>query len=130
MNKLIIALMLALGLLASADATAAAGDFCGGIAGVQCSTGFQCKLDGNYPDAGGQCVAQFCGGIAAFQCPTGFQCKLDGSYPDAGGHCEKPKARGLLESCGFYGPDCASNLKCWISPRASGINPQGVCWFR
>lgn len=29
--------------------------FCGGIAGVACPSGFVCKLDGAYPDAGGMC---------------------------------------------------------------------------
>ncbi len=33
-----------------------AGRFCGGIAGLACPTGYDCKLDGNYPDAGGTCV--------------------------------------------------------------------------
>ena len=32
------------------------GKFCGGIAGILCPKGFDCKLDGNYPDAGGTCV--------------------------------------------------------------------------
>lgn len=36
------------------------GKFCGGIAGNlpqnQCSDGYTCKLDGNYPDAGGICI--------------------------------------------------------------------------
>lgn len=30
--------------------------FCGGIAGITCPGGFTCKLDGNYPDAGGICI--------------------------------------------------------------------------
>ena len=30
--------------------------FCGGIAGISCPSGYTCKLDGNYPDAGGTCV--------------------------------------------------------------------------
>lgn len=30
--------------------------FCGGIAGIQCPQGYECKLDGDYPDAGGKCV--------------------------------------------------------------------------
>lgn len=38
------------------------GKFCGGIAGNlpenQCPTGFRCRLDGNYPDAGGKCVRE------------------------------------------------------------------------
>jgi eight-cysteine-cluster-containing protein len=32
------------------------GEFCGGIAGIQCCSGFTCHLDGTYPDAGGKCV--------------------------------------------------------------------------
>jgi len=36
------------------------GRFCGGIAANlpenQCPTGYDCQLDGNYPDAGGICV--------------------------------------------------------------------------
>lgn len=34
--------------------------FCGGIAAgqFQCAKGYSCKLDGNYPDAGGHCVAE------------------------------------------------------------------------
>lgn len=32
------------------------GKFCGGIAGVTCPAGYRCKLDGDYPDAGGKCV--------------------------------------------------------------------------
>ena len=31
------------------------GKFCGGIAGLPCPGGYRCKLDGNYPDAGGVC---------------------------------------------------------------------------
>ncbi|MFA6065496.1 MAG: hypothetical protein WCW44_03570 [archaeon] len=30
--------------------------FCGGIAAIQCPIGYACKLDGDYPDAGGKCV--------------------------------------------------------------------------
>lgn len=33
--------------------------FCGGIAGIQCPTGYTCKLDGQYPDAGGLCIKQY-----------------------------------------------------------------------
>lgn len=35
----------------------AEGKMCGGIAAIQCPTGFICKLDGSYPDAGGTCVS-------------------------------------------------------------------------
>ncbi len=32
------------------------GAFCGGLAGIACQAGYECKFDGNYPDAGGKCV--------------------------------------------------------------------------
>ena len=32
------------------------GKFCGGITGKVCPEGYACKLDGNYPDAGGVCI--------------------------------------------------------------------------
>lgn len=38
------------------DQDSGEGDFCGGIAGVSCPEGYSCKLDGNYPDAGGTCI--------------------------------------------------------------------------
>ncbi|MFH1375717.1 MAG: hypothetical protein ABIH35_03550 [Patescibacteria group bacterium] len=34
------------------------GDFCGGITGIECAGGLECRLSGSYPDAGGACVAQ------------------------------------------------------------------------
>lgn len=34
------------------------GNFCGGLTGKLCSSGYTCKLDGNYPDAGGKCVKE------------------------------------------------------------------------
>lgn len=34
----------------------AEGKFCGGIAGNPCPQGYECKLDGTHPDAGGKCV--------------------------------------------------------------------------
>ncbi|MSU74725.1 hypothetical protein EXS57_03020, partial [Candidatus Kaiserbacteria bacterium] len=32
------------------------GEFCGGIRGLLCAAEYSCKLDGQYPDAGGTCV--------------------------------------------------------------------------
>ncbi|MEK6954459.1 MAG: hypothetical protein AABX01_05595, partial [Candidatus Micrarchaeota archaeon] len=32
------------------------GAFCGGIAAFQCPSGYECMLDGSYPDAGGECI--------------------------------------------------------------------------
>ncbi len=37
-------------------AGAKAGQACGGIAATQCSDGYTCELEGEYPDAGGTCV--------------------------------------------------------------------------
>jgi len=42
------------------------GQFCGGIAGIMCSSGYYCKLDGSYPDAGGVCVKTQGGGRGGF----------------------------------------------------------------
>ena len=71
------------------------GEFCGGIAGFQCKAGLECKLDGNYPDAGGTCVKSsagaFCGGIGNIKCPEGFECQITEKYPDAGGSCVAKK---------------------------------------
>lgn len=39
------------------DQGAKLGEFCGGIAALPCEEGLTCKLDGDYPDAGGTCVA-------------------------------------------------------------------------
>jgi len=30
--------------------------FCGGFAGKQCPSGYECDIEGNYPDAGGTCI--------------------------------------------------------------------------
>lgn len=34
------------------------GQFCGGIAGKACPSGYACKYDGSYPDAGGYCTKE------------------------------------------------------------------------
>ncbi|KAL2943689.1 Trypsin inhibitor 2 [Bienertia sinuspersici] len=72
------------------------GEFCGGIAGFECCKELECILEGDFPDAGGECkppecrkVGEFCGGIAAFQCCKGLECVLDGDFPDAGGKCKQ-----------------------------------------
>ncbi len=38
------------------------GQFCGGIAGIQCDDGYECQFSGNHPDAGGTCVKSEDGG--------------------------------------------------------------------
>ncbi|MFA5931021.1 MAG: Kazal-type serine protease inhibitor family protein [archaeon] len=44
--------------------------FCGGIAAIQCPSGFTCKLDGTYPDAGGKCIFD-CPIYSPPYCPNG-----------------------------------------------------------
>lgn len=34
------------------------GQFCGGIAGKACPSGYNCELEGDYPDAGGKCIKE------------------------------------------------------------------------
>jgi predicted secreted protein len=115
------------------------GEGCGGIAGIQCHDGLSCQLQGDYPDAGGTCVADgsgpkkgglgdFCGGIAAFQCQDGLTCQLEGDYPDAGGTCVEdtsgPKKGGLGDFCGgIAGFQCQDGLTCQLEgdyPDAGG----------
>ncbi|MCR4313420.1 MAG: hypothetical protein NUV58_04170 [Candidatus Roizmanbacteria bacterium] len=43
------------------------GKFCGGIAGILCPEGYDCNLDGNYPDAAGVCVKN--SDAPKFSCP-------------------------------------------------------------
>lgn len=64
----------------------AEGKMCGGIAGLRCKAGLNCKLKGNFPDASGTCVAPkpgeagaLCGGIAGLQCKSGLVCKFASS---------------------------------------------------
>ncbi len=40
---------------------------CGGFAGAICPDGYECQLEGDYPDAGGNCVKI----TNAFTCPSG-----------------------------------------------------------
>ncbi|APR87754.1 Kazal-type serine protease inhibitor domain protein [Minicystis rosea] len=72
---------------------------CGGIAGIQCPTGYACiddPTDGCDPNAGGAdcgglCVPQHlqtCGGFLGLACPSGFECiddPRDDCDPHAGG---------------------------------------------
>src|SRR5688500_1679573 len=67
----------------------AIGAFCGGVANLACPDGFDCVLDSEAPDAGGECIpadptGSFCGGFAGLGCPAGFACELEGDFPDAG----------------------------------------------
>ena len=59
------------------------GKMCGGIAGIRCVSGLNCKLKGSYPDASGTCVkpaagelGALCGGIGRLQCKSSLVCKF------------------------------------------------------
>lgn len=56
---------------------------CGTIAGLTCPVGFVCRLDGNYPDAGGVCIQQ-------------SGCNTKWYYTDSNQTC------GQREFCGVY----------------------------
>ncbi|MFA5932750.1 MAG: hypothetical protein WCV81_00620 [Microgenomates group bacterium] len=43
---------------AEQNSTDTLGKVCGGFAGITCSVGLTCKLDGDYPDATGKCVKE------------------------------------------------------------------------
>jgi hypothetical protein len=59
--------------------------FCGGIAGFPCPDGMRCKLDGNYPDAGGTCIGPQ--GPRQWICPMiAIRC-MEGTRPVEVGHC-------------------------------------------
>ncbi|KMS98437.1 hypothetical protein BVRB_4g091350 [Beta vulgaris subsp. vulgaris] len=81
------------------DTCKTGGEFCGGIVGFQCCEGLDCILEGDFPDAGGECkptstcptVGQFCGGIIGIQCCKGLACVLEDESADAGGTCTYTK---------------------------------------
>lgn len=41
-----------------AEPISSEGKMCGGIAAITCPKGYTCKMDGNYPDAGGKCTQE------------------------------------------------------------------------
>jgi len=48
--------------------------FCGGIMGLPCPEGYTCQLDGDYPDAGGQCIKT----VSPSPRPSSLGCKVAG----------------------------------------------------
>ncbi len=77
---------------------------CGGIAGLQCPNGYQCKLDSNYPDASGLCVkndlkitpGQKACPADAKQCPDGSWVGRTG--PNCEFICPQPKNSSALKN--------------------------------
>lgn len=65
------------------------GKICGGIAGIQCPTDYQCKLEGNYPDASGICIINSKITPEQIACPADAKQCSDGSWvPRTGPKCE------------------------------------------
>jgi hypothetical protein len=85
--------------------TPGSGSFCGGIAAIPCPSGYSCRLDGNYPDAGGTCVRD---GIPPEREDTASSCaaaggKWNATYRECEGVDE--------DACAIIGgkfDDCAS----------------------
>jgi len=62
------------------------GKMCGGIAGLRCKAGLNCKLKANHPDASGTCIkpkageaGALCGGTTGLECNAGLVCKIPSS---------------------------------------------------
>jgi len=56
---LIALLVIILGGIYLLTSNGSQGEFCGGLIGDTCGFGYVCKYEGNYPDAGGECVNFF-----------------------------------------------------------------------
>lgn len=52
-------------------------NFCGGIAAIQCPSGYSCKLDGSYPDAGGTCIPNGSTGTLTGHVTIGPNCPVE-----------------------------------------------------
>lgn len=62
------------------------GKMCGGIAGLRCKAGLNCRITAKHPDASGTCVkpkageaGALCGGTTGLQCDPGLVCKIASS---------------------------------------------------
>jgi len=87
--------------------------FCGGIAGLPCPDGFWCKLDGDYPDAGGQClptgrceVGDDCWSqdLIHPMCLGTWECSYDSG--EALGICQFDCNYEPVTTCSIQGGDC------------------------
>jgi hypothetical protein len=99
--------------------------FCGGIVGIQCPKGLTCKLDGDYPDAGGTCVPEGycdapeeCFGLIHIMCMGYWTCEKH----QCGYHCGIEPAK----TCGPYpGGECDENEVCDMKACVKGGS--GTC---
>ena len=84
--------------------------FCGGIAGISCPEGFTCKLDGNYPDAGGKCI------------------KVNLSEQKT--YCKSPRPQACTEECLLPPPYlCGSNGKSYCT-KCQACADKKVEWYQ
>jgi hypothetical protein len=85
------------------------GQFCGGIAGIKCPLGFQCKLKGTYPDAGGTCVK--CQPVLCeLYCQHGFKTDANGCGVCA---CAEPPRKPASGMCIKNSNDsCSTDADC------------------
>ncbi|CAO2828994.1 unnamed protein product [Amaranthus hypochondriacus] len=114
-----------------------ADEFCGGIAAFQCCDGYECKFEGDFPDAGGKCIkscpksGQMCGGFAGIQCCDGYECVIkDKHIADASGICKKrPSCQRAGQNCGGFTRfplECCKGFKCVLkNPEIADIG--GTC---
>jgi hypothetical protein len=114
------------------------GGMCGGLAGIRCGTGLECKIaDTGSSDPAGTCVKSdpgvdeggTCAGIAGLTCKSGLTCvKEQANVADASGTCQKasPSAGEEGGMCGgIAGLPCKSGLSC--VKEANAIDAAGVC---
>lgn len=87
--------------------TAGVGEMCGGIAGIRCSDGLICQLNGTYPDASGTCRITRC---ATVRCTATTHCVDNGTSA----------------SCVPNGPSCAA-IRCASGYVCQETNGVGAC---
>lgn len=101
--------------------------FCGGIAGIPCPQGQQCKLAGDFPDAGGCCIG------AAKECTTDKDCFHTGcsgqlcAAEDIITTCEFKCEYGCYAAtpCGCVGGQCRFQHGQALAQCLNGCKPNG-----
>jgi len=91
------------------------GEFCGGIAGILCDAGLQCKLDGKYPDASGVCIRE------NKECLSDLDCAVGGCSNQI--CASKEKASDLVTTC-----EWREEYSCYRMTSCGCI--QGVCQWK